>query len=266
MLLGPDHIHIQLGAIAEVGKLHRHQRARLQQRRHQRLRQPAPANAGADHLQGSQVVVGAPDIAGIHQAFVAQRPVTAGDDDLACIGQVVLAQLGPGCIARRGGMAQRLHQRVAGGDDGQQGLGRHFLKTFAAIEAGPLKHQRQLRAVAVQHGQGIGLRGGQHFHRQLRVLLRQGRQGCCPRRGHQLGCDGDGQPRFQPLLQGQRMGVELLELRGQQACLRLQRQRGGQRLGLPALTGEQRHLQLGFELGDLHADSRGHLAQRPCSC
>ena len=121
----------------------------------QGARLPAPAQASLDQPERSQVVVGAPVVAGKDEAWVGLRAVAAGNDDLARGGEMLLAQ------QRRGGLRQ---QRVVRCDDGNQHFAAHFLKTFAAIDAGALEHQRQLRTAGVQHGHGIGLRGGQHLH------------------------------------------------------------------------------------------------------
>ena len=57
------------------------------------------------------------------------------------------------------------------------------------------------------------------------------------------------------------MGIELLQLGSQQASLWFKRQRGGQRCGFAPAAVKQRHVQRGFQLRNLHADGRRHLAR-----
>ncbi len=145
---------------------------------------------------------------------------------------------------------------------GHQRFGAHFLKTLAPVDAGPLKHQRQLGAATVQQRQRIDLRGRQHFHLQQRVFVRQCGQRGRPARGQQLGRNGQGQSFFQPLRQRQCLGVELLQLPGQQPCLGFQRPGGGGGPGLAAAAVKQLHGQLGLQVGDGHAHGRRHARQR----
>ena len=189
-----------------------------------------------------------------HHARVGHTGVTAGDDDLARAHQLGLAQ-----AARRVHLVQ---QRMAGRHHGHQRLVADLAKALAPIEPGPLEHQRQLGAAGVQHGQRIGLRRDQHFHVQQRMFGRQLRQRRGPARRQQLRGDGQGEAIFQPLRQRQRVSLQFAQLQRQLARLRLQRAGGGRGLRFAPAAVEELQVQLGLQVGDRHADGRGHAPQR----
>jgi hypothetical protein len=62
-------------------------------------------------------------------------------------------------------------------------------------------------------------------------------------------------------VQGLGLPVELLQLGGQQACLRLQRTGRGGGPGFAPAAVEQLQVQLGLQLGNGHADGRRHAPQ-----
>ena len=129
------------------------------------------------------------------------REVEVGVEDLPFAQHGALGRLAPG----QGRGARALQYRMVRRHHRHQGFGAHLLKTLAPVDAGPLEHQRQLRAAAVQQGQRIHLRCGQHLHLQQRVFVRQRGQRRRPARGQQFGRNRQGQALLQPLRQGQQV-------------------------------------------------------------
>ena len=115
----------------------------------------------------------------------------------------------------------------------------------------------------MQQAQRVSLWRRQHLYFQQGVVLRQRCQWPGPRRGQQLGRNGDGQPAFKPLRQPQRVGLQLAQLRCEQAGLRLQRPRHRRGLRLAARAVEQGQTELGFQVGNGHADGRWHALEPP---
>ena len=109
-------------------------------------------------------------------------------------------------------------------------------------------------AARVQQLQRIGLWCGQHLDGQGGKLLYQRLQRLGPGGGQQLGGNGQCQALFQPFVQGLGLPVQLLQLLGQQAGLRLQRTGGSGGHRLAPAPVKQLKIQLGFQLCDGHAD------------
>ena len=256
-LLGPHPVDEQARAVAQVLHGDLQQRLGRDVRLHQALGQPAPAQAGADELQRRLVAVGAAQLAREDKARVGLLRVAAGDQHLALAQQVVHAQARTGAVQ---GLL-RLPRGEVRGHHGHQHLVAHLLEVLAAVQAAALEHQGQLGPAGVQQLQRIGLRGDQHFQRQGRVALGHRAQRVGPGGGQQLRGNRQRQPLFQPLVQGQGLLVQLLQLLGQQPGLGFQGARGGRGRGLAAPAVEQLQAQFGLQLAHGHADGGGHAPQ-----